>query len=360
MNIAIIGATGLVGREIIKILEEKHLTENNNIFLFASQKSANKKIKINNKTHKVLELNESNFNKVKGKINFALFSAGGEISRTWVKKFSENNAVVIDNSSAFRRDRNVPLIVPEVNGNCLIDFVDNFVKKTNNQSKNVKNIKKNNKKQQFLPIIANPNCSTIGLSLPICCFLKSGKIKKIIVSTYQAVSGAGQKGLQDLKNGSTNKFNHTITNNLIPQIDLFINSGYTFEEDKMLFELRKIFNNTTLKISTTCVRVPITNCHSESVYVEFNKEVNIEEIRKNLKNFKGIKLVDDIKNCKYPMPILCDGKNDVLVGRLRRDVISKKAISFFISFDNIRKGASLNAVQIMEKVITIMSKHKTL
>ena len=345
MNIAVVGATGLVGREIIKILNQKDLLNNNNLYLFASKKSANKKIKINNKQYKIMELNEENFNKFKYKINYALFSAGSEVSKNWACRFAECGIYVIDNSSAFRRDKTVPLIVPEINGNLLKRKNEKIIK---NQAEDLKKLKKSDKNIQFGKIIANPNCSTIGLSLPLFCLQKTCEIKKIIVSTYQAVSGAGQKGIQDLKNSTTKKFTNVIANNLIPQIDYALDNGYTYEEDKMNFELKKILNDKRLKISTTCVRVPVLNCHSESVYVEFFNAVNVNKIVSNLKKFKGIKVVNDLSNGKYPMPILCDGKDDVYIGRIRQDTTSKKAISFFISFDNIRKGASLNAVQILE------------
>lgn len=348
MEIAIVGATGLVGREILKILNQKKLIKNNNIYLYASKNSENKTIKLGGRSFVVKELN---INNLENKYNFALFSAGSEISKKWAGEFIKRGATVVDNSSAFRRDVGKLLCVPEING---------------------KKIKKNT-------IIANPNCSTIGVSLPIFALNKLYKIKKIIISTYQAVSGAGQKGLNDLKNGTKNKLKYKIKNNLIPQIDYFLDNGYTFEEDKMNFELKKILNNNKLNISTTCVRVPIKNCHSESVYVEFNKEPNIKEIKKALRNMDGIRVIENLgdlcfdksnkykkffcanfagginadKENVYPMPILANGKNDVLVGRIRKDSACKNAISFFICFDNIRKGAALNAVQIMERVMCV-------
>lgn len=322
MNIAIVGATGLVGREVIKILEEKDLVDGNNITLFASSKSAGKTININGNCHRVKELCNKNIN---DRFDFAIFTAGSEVSLKWANKFVKNGAWVIDNSSAFRRTKGVPLVVPEIN---------------------------------FMPIqkakiIANPNCSTIGASIPIKILDDLFGVKRIIISTYQAVSGAGQTGVEDLKNGTTNKFKYNIKDNLIPQIDKEINNGYTFEEDKMDFELKKILNNKNLKISATCVRVPITNCHSESVNVECKKEPSVELFKQKICNTKGIKLVDDLKNGQYPMPSLANGGNDILIGRIRKDTSNKNSINFFICFDNLRKGAALNAVQIMEYLIRL-------
>lgn len=320
MNIAIVGATGLVGRKILKTLCERGLIKNNKIFLYASKKSNNKKIKINDNTFKVRELCNKN---LINNYDFALFSAGKNISKNWAHEFVKRGATVIDNSSAFRRDKKIPLVVPEINAEEI----------------------KSNK------IIANPNCSTIGISIPLYELSKMYKIKRVIVSTYQAVSGAGQKGISSLKSRKFNAFNYEIKNNLIPQIDSCLDNGYTFEEDKMDFELKKILNNKNLKISATCVRVPIENCHSESVYVEFFEKPDIEIIREKLKSANGINLIDDLKNNKYPMPIIADGQNDILVGRIRADKANKNAISFFLTFDNVSKGAGVNAVQIMEYLI---------
>lgn len=320
MNIAIIGATGLVGREILKILHEKKL-DNNNVFLYASKKSENLVIDVKNKQYKVKELKKENLEK---KYDFALFSAGKNVSKEWASEFVSRGAYVIDNSSAFRRDKNIPLVVPEINGNNIFNY----------------------------KIIANPNCSTIGASIPLYEIDNLYKIKRIIVSTYQAVSGAGQRGIDDLNNGKQGKFPFNIQNNLIPQIDIALENGYTFEEDKMDYELKKILNNGNLKIATTCVRVPILNCHSESINVEFFKKPNLEKIIKRLSVSKGVKLLNDLENNKYPMPSVSDGKDDIYVGRLRYDTSNENAINLFISFDNIRKGAALNAVQIMECIIS--------
>lgn len=318
MNIAIVGATGLVGREVVKILIEKDYINDNNIDLFASKKSAGKIINILNNTFKIKELKEENLN---FKYDYVFLCAGGEISKSYANLFLNKGAIVIDNSSAFRRDLNVPLVVPEVNFETI----------------------KNHK------LIANPNCSTIGAVLPIFAILKEYKIKRVIISTYQAVSGAGQKGIDDYQNLSTNKFNYLINNNLIPQIDKALENGYTFEENKMEFELKKILNQ-DIKVCATCVRVPIKNCHSESINIQLDRVPNLNRIKQLLGEFRGIKVVDDLKNFKYPMPIFADETNDVYVGRIRKDTSNKRSINMFICFDNIRKGASLNAVQIMENL----------
>ncbi len=320
MDIAIVGATGLVGREVLNILYDKGLMNGNKIYLYASCKSHNKRIKIKQKRLIVKELSIKN---LKNKYDFALFCAGGEISKNWAKEFVKRGALVIDNSSMFRRDADVPLIVPEVNADDM------------GESK----------------IIANPNCSTIGACLPIYAIGKEYNVKRVIVSTYQAVSGAGQHGVSDLKKQTSKKFKYKIANNLIPQIDKPLKNGYTFEEDKMEYELKKILNNKKLKISATCVRVPIENCHSESIYIELDEVPNILKVVELLKEQKGICLANDLDNYKYPMPILSNKKDEVYVGRIRQDTSNKKAISLYISFDNLRKGASLNAVQIMEHLI---------
>jgi len=317
MRIAVIGATGLVGRKMLELLCKKGFDLFGKIECFASEKSDGKKIKIGGKTFKIKALVEQNLGE---NYDFALFSAGSEIAKKWAQIFVDKGAYVIDNSSAFRRTGNA-LVVPEIN------------------------FKSINSK-----IIANPNCSTIGASLPIFALSKLGKIKRIIISTYQSVSGAGNKGVNDLKNKINIKFNYQINNNLIPQIDVFLDNGYTFEEDKMNYELNKILNN-EIKISTTCVRVPILNCHSESINIEFETKPDIKRVLKALKNQQGITVLDDISKNVYPMPIVANGKSGVFVGRIRQDISNENAINIFVCFDNLLKGASLNAIQIMEKLI---------
>lgn len=322
INLAIIGATGLVGQMFLKVIEERNINFNK-LYLYASKKSAGKKIKFLGKEYEIIELKAEN---IKDDIDYALFSAGGEISSIYAEKFVKNGAIVIDNSSYWRMDNDVPLIVPEGNSN------------------EINNIKKG--------IIANPNCSTIQV-IPILKVLKEKYgIKRIIYSTYQSVSGAGIKGLNDLENNikgeeSTN-FNSQIAFNLIPQIDAFLDNGYTKEEMKMVNETKKILNLPDLKISATCVRVPVRYSHSISANVELEKDFEVEDVKKILNNSKGIIVIDDIDKFKYPMPLYVEGRDDVYVGRIRKDLSNEKALNLWIVADNIRKGAATNAVQILE------------
>ena len=318
MKIAVVGATGLVGRKVLNLLEQKNICTASELVLFASSKSTG--TLLNFKSEKVI-VNELKNENIK-KYDYAIFCAGGAISKKFAKIFTRKGCIVIDNSSAFRRNKNVPLVVPEIN---MFDI--------------------NNSR-----LIANPNCSTIGASLPLFAILKKYEINRIIISTYQAVSGAGKTAIDDLNNNTTNKLNYLIKNNLIPQIDKPLKNGYTYEEDKMNFELQKILHK-KLAISTTCVRVPVENCHSETIYIELNKKPNLKIIKELISNMQGVELIDDIHNNKYPMPLNANGQENVFVGRIRKDTSCEYAMNMFISFDNILKGAALNAVQILEKLI---------
>lgn len=325
-NVAVVGATGKVGRTFLKVLEERDFPIDN-LYLYASKKSAGSKLSFKDKQYEVIELNEEN---IRDDIDFAFFSAGGDTSLKFSPMFAQKNAVVIDNSSAFRMDKNTPLVVPEVNGEEAL----------NNNG-----------------IIANPNCSTIQAVVALKPLHDKFKIKRIIYSTYQAVSGAGNYGVKDLDvemESNLNKFQYLIKGNLIPQIDVFTDNGYTKEEMKMVNETKKILKDDSLKITATCVRVPVENSHSESINVEFHKDFTLDEIFNELKNFEGLVLVDDIKNNKYPMPKYVSGKDEVFVGRVRLDESCDKAINIWVVADNILKGAALNAVQIAEYII----KHK--
>lgn len=321
-NIAIVGATGLVGKTFLKVLEEKNI-KINKLYLYASSRSAGKIISFKGKEYEIIELKEEN---IKNDIDYALFSAGGFISLEYAPKFAKKGAIVIDNSSAWRMDKDVPLIVPEAN------------------ALEIRNIKKG--------IISNPNCSTITV-IPVLKLLydKYG-IDRIIYSTYQSVSGAGINGLNDLENNlkgvSSTNFPYQIAYNLIPQIDVFLENGYTKEEMKMVNETQKILNDDNIKISATCVRVPVKYGHCVSVNVELKKDFELKDIFEIFKNDKNIVLYDDIENKKYPMPIDVEGKDEVFVGRIRRDLSNKKALNLWIVADNIRKGAASNAVQILE------------
>lgn len=325
--IAIVGATGLVGQTVLQVLEEKNLTDFK-YELLASKRSQGKKIRFMNKEYEVEELTQNTFDK---KIDYAIFVAGSEISKEYARLAVQKGTIVIDNSSYFRMDEDVPLVVPEVNP---------------------EDIKKHR------GIIANPNCSTIQAVVALKPLDDKYKIKRIVYSTYQAVSGAGSKGIKDLENtlkGLKNeKFPYPIANNCIPQIDSFTANGYTKEEMKMINETRKILNNPQMKITATTVRVPILNSHSESINVEFEKDFEIEELKTLLSNSPSIVLQDDISKEVYPLAVATTGKDEVYVGRIRRDDSVESGINMWVVADNIRKGAASNAVQILELLINKM------
>ena len=315
-KVAIVGATGLVGRTILKVLEEKNL-KNVQYTLFASSKSAGNKIEFLGQNYIVCELKEDSFD---SGFDYAIFSAGASTSLKYAPIAVSKDCIVIDNSSAFRMDENVPLVVPEVNPEKIFE---------NNG------------------IIANPNCSTIQAMLPLKVLDDKYKIKRIVYSTYQAVSGAGKKGLDDLEKGE----DATFCNNCVPHIDVFLDDGYTKEEHKMINETRKILNEPDLPITATCVRVPVRNCHSESINVEFENEIDIYEAKTLLQNSENIILADDIENNIYPLARKADGNDEVFVGRIRRDFSVKYGLNFWCVADNLRKGAASNAVQILEKLL---------
>lgn len=319
-NVAVVGATGMVGNKFLEVLTERKLPVEN-YYLFASKKSAGKEIDFMGKKHTVIELNDDNIEKLKGKLDFALFSAGGSVSAEFAPKFVKIGAVVVDNSSQWRMDENVPLVVPEVNP---------------------EDIKKHN------GIIANPNCSTIQAMVALKPLYDAYGIKRIIYSTYQAVSGAGVKGYTDLKENKTEKFPYPILNNMLPHIDVFTENGYTKEELKMVNETRKILHDKKLKVTATTVRVPVFYGHSESINVELKKSTTREGVMKLYASAPGIVLQDDVKNNIYPMPINAENKDEVFVGRIRMDDSVKSGVNIWVVADNIRKGAATNAVQILE------------
>ena len=326
-KLALVGATGLVGRTAIKILEERNLPISECVF-FASKKSSGEKVMFNGKEYVVRELKEDSFDEG---FDFAIFSAGGDTSKKFSPIASKKGCIVIDNSSAFRMDKTVPLVVPEVNPN------DTF---------------------SHHGIISNPNCSTIQAVTALKPLDDKYKIKRIVYSTYQAVSGAGKKGLDDLKNKNTGdnlkKFPHPIFNNCLPHIDVFQDNGYTKEEEKMINETRKILNRPDLKITATTVRVPVTNCHSESINVEFEKDFDLDELKQLLKDAPGVVVQDDVNNNIYPLAINVDNHDEVYVGRIRRDFSVDSGVNLWVVADNIRKGAATNAVQIVELLIKHM------
>lgn len=323
-KVAIVGATGLVGMSVLNVLEEKKLPIET-YGLFATKNSAGKIFSILGKDYIVEELNENSFD---SGFDFAIFAAGGDIAQKYAPIAVQHGCIVVDNSSHFRMSEDVPLVVPEVN------FEDVY----------------NNK-----GIIANPNCSTIQAMLPLKALEDKYKIKRIVYSTYQAVSGAGKEALCDLENtdGSKplKKFPHPIYNNCLPHIDVFMDNGYTKEELKMINETRKILHRPDLKITATTVRVPVSNSHSESINVEFENDFELKELKTTLKNFPNLILVDDPSSNSYPMPINTTGHDEVFVGRVRRDDSVKSGINLWVVADNIRKGAASNAVQIVEKLM---------
>ena len=319
LNIAIVGATGLVGRKIIEVINERKLEAN--YFLFAYSAGLGKEIEILNKKYIVQPLILSKLKDFN--LNYAFFAIGTDNSKNIVPEFVKNKIVVIDNSNAFRRLKNVPLVVPQVNGEQL-------------------------KKAKYL--IANPNCSTIQLVTALKPLDKKFKIKRVIVSTYQAVSGAGQKGINDLENNTTSKFDYPIRDNIIPHIDVFLPNGYTKEEDKLIFESKKIMERPDLEITATASRVPVRNCHCESVNVEFEKQTTVKKILKILKQANNVIVKDDVANKVYPMPLFCDGKDEVFVGRIRKDFSKKNCFNLWIVADNLRRGAASNAVDILEEL----------
>ena len=326
LKVAIVGASGLVGRTVLKVLEEKDFASVQYV-LFASHKSAKQKIDFLGIPYIIQELTPSSFD---SSFDYAIFCAGGDVSRKYIPIAVEHGCIVIDNSSVYRMDDNVPLVVPEVNPEKLYTHHG---------------------------IIANPNCSTIQAVVPLKPLDDKYHIKRIVYSTYQAVSGAGRAGIEDLENGMNGfepkKFPYPIFNNCLPHIDIFMEDGYTKEEHKMINETRKILDKPDLPITATAVRVPVLNCHSESINVEFENEIDLYDIKILLQNYPGIIVIDDIEKNFYPLATKADGCDEVFVGRIRRDFSVRYGINLWVVADNLRKGAASNAVQILEKLIFI-------
>ena len=324
-NVALVGATGMVGRKMLQVLSERNLPIDN-LYLFASARSAGKTINFMGKDYTVIELTEENVRA--RKIDIALFSAGASTSKTFAPIFADCGATVIDNSSQWRTDPNIPLVVPEVNSYD-IDW---------------------NK-----GIIANPNCSTIQAVVALAPLHKAFGIKRIVYSTYQAVSGAGVAGYTDLEEGvkgvAPKKFPKPIFGNCIPHIDVFLDNGYTKEEQKMIFETKKILGDQSIKITATTVRVPVYYGHSESINVEFNTPVTLDAVKAVLENAEGVVMMDDPANGVYPTALEATDRDEVFVGRLRLDDSVESGINMWVVADNIRKGAATNAVQIAERII---------
>ncbi len=326
-RVAVVGATGMVGRKFLQVLEERKLPVSE-YFLFASARSAGKQLPFMSKTYTVRELTDDAFQDLG--IDIALFSAGGETSRHFAPIVAASGAVVIDNSSCWRMDPDVPLVVPEVNP----DAIPGYKNKG---------------------IIANPNCSTIQAMVVLKPLADAYGLKRVVYSTYQAVSGAGQKGYMDLVNGlkgeAPQKFPHPIAGNCLPHIDVFLDTGYTKEEQKMIDETRKILSLPELRVTATTVRVPVYHGHSESINVEFARSFELDELRAVLEKAPGLIVRDDPKHNVYPMAIEAADTDPVYVGRIRRDFSVDSGVNLWCVADNIRKGAATNAVQIAEELI---------
>jgi aspartate-semialdehyde dehydrogenase len=324
MRIAVVGATGLVGGKMMQVLSERNFPVTEFIPV-ASAKSVGQNVTFGGKEYQVISMEEA----ISRKPDIALFSAGGSTSKEWAPKFAEVGTVVIDNSSAWRMEPNVKLIVPEVNAGVL---------------------------QKTDKIIANPNCSTIQMVVALKPLHDQYKIKRVVVSTYQSVTGTGKKAVDQLMNErkgieGERAYPYTIDLNLLPHIDVFLDNGYTKEEMKMVLETKKIMGDENIQVTATTVRVPVIGGHSESVNIEFENEYELADIRTLLERSPGIVVIDDVANLKYPTPLYAHDKDEVFVGRIRRDESQPKTLNMWIVSDNLRKGAATNAVQIAEYMV---------
>lgn len=330
VNVAILGATGAVGQEMVQLLLDRKFPINT-LKLLASPRSAGKELEFNNQKYMIEAVSADSFKDV----DIAYFCAGGSISQQWVKVANDAGAVVIDNTSAFRMDPSVPLVVPEVNGEAAL---------------------KHN------GIIANPNCSTIILAMALKPIYEAVGIKRVVVSTYQAVSGAGYQAMDELEaqvlayakqeEMQAEAFHYPILFNLIPQIDVPGEAGYTKEELKMIYETQKIFSDDNLKVTATTVRVPVMRSHSESINIETKEKLSVDKCKELLANFPGIKVLDNLDAYEYPMPLYTAGDDFVWVGRIREDLTIETGLNIWVVADQIRKGAALNAVQIGEYLLS--------
>ena len=324
MKVAVIGATGVVGTVMLNLLDKRKFPVNE-IIPVASERSVGNKIEFQGKEYSIVSLTEA----VAMKPDIALFSAGGSTSQEWAPKFAENGTRVVDNSSAWRMDSTKKLIVSEVNSETLTK--DDY-------------------------IIANPNCSTMQMLVVLAPLHKKFKIKRLVISTYQSVSGTGKNAIDQLyseRNGSNSEkvYPYSIDQNLLPHCDVFEEGGYTKEENKLINETRKILNDNSIQITSTAVRVPIELCHGESVNIEFVDEFNLEEVLSVLRSSPGLIVEDEPEKNIYPMPINASNKDEVFVGRIRRDFSIKSGLNLWIVSDNLRKGAATNTIQIAEKLI---------
>ncbi|GHA69171.1 aspartate-semialdehyde dehydrogenase [Pontibacter akesuensis] len=324
MKVAVVGATGLVGGEILKVLAERDfpVTE---LLLVASERSVGKQMEFKGKQLKVIGMQDA----IAAAPQIAIFSAGGSTSTEWAPKFAEVGTVVVDNSSAWRMDPSKKLVVPEINA---------------------KELTKEDK------IIANPNCSTIQMVVALNKLHEELQMKRIVVSTYQSVTGTGVKAVDQLMNERGGKegekaYPYQIDLNVLPHIDVFQDNGYTKEEMKMILETKKIMGDDSIRVTATAVRIPVMGGHSESVNVEFAKDFTLDEVYRILGETEGVVVVDDVKNLKYPMPQDAHGKDEVFVGRVRLDETQPRTLNMWIVADNLRKGAATNAVQIAEYLV---------
>lgn len=320
-NVAVVGATGLVGQTFLKVLKERNFPVEK-LYLYASARSAGKIVNFDGKDYTVIELKEEN---IKDDIDVALFSAGGSISKEYAPKFKAKGAIVIDNSSAWRMEKDIPLVVPEANPEAL---------------------------DGHNGIIANPNCSTIQVMPVLKVLADKYGLKRVVYSTYQAVAGSGQKGIDDLeanlKGEPSKNYPHQIAFNLLPHIDVFLDNGYTKEEIKMVEETRKILGLPDLRVTATCVRVPVKMGHAVSVNVELEKPFELEDVFKAFEEKEGVIVQDDVSKNVYPMPIVAEDTDEVYVGRIRRDESVDNGLNLWVVADNIRKGAATNTIQIAE------------
>jgi aspartate-semialdehyde dehydrogenase len=324
MKIAVVGATGLVGGVMLKVLEERNFPISE-LIPVASEKSVGKEITFKGNSYKIQSMTDA----IAAKPTIALFSAGGSTSLEWAPKFAEVGTFVIDNSSAWRMVSDKKLVVPEINADAIT-------------------------KEDL--IIANPNCSTIQMVLVLNPLHLKYKIKRIVVSTYQSVTGTGVKAVQQMENERAGlsgemAYKYRIDKNVIPQIDVFVDNGYTKEEMKMVNETKKIMRDDSIALTATCVRIPTTGGHSESINIEFENDFDLEEVRSILSSTNGVVLKDDTAQLIYPMPLDADGKDDVFVGRVRRDESQANTLNLWVVADNLRKGAATNAVQIAEYLV---------
>lgn len=330
MRLAIVGVSGAVGQEFIEVLQKRNFPFTA-LTLFGSKRSAGTKYTVNNQEYVVKELQHNDDFK---DIDIALVSAGGSVSQEYAETITKHGAVMIDNSSAFRYDDDVPLVVPEVNAEAAL-----------NRPRN---------------IIANPNCSTIQMLVALKPLHDLSPIKKVRVATYQAASGAGAAGMAELeqqgkevaedKEVTVEKFTYQLAMNVIPHIDVFLDNDYTKEEMKMNWETKKILDANT-EVSATCVRIPVARAHSEAIWIETEEPISVEQAKEAFNKFKGLTVIDDVKNNQYPMPLFVAGKDDVYVGRIRKDITDPNSLTFWCVADQIKKGAALNAVQIAEWLI---------